>query len=976
MLLLAWTVVRAQQEPVLVRVGEVWQFYKAATEPAGEPLAWTRSGYSVGPDWLSGRTGIGTYIGGRDAENVLLFDRNYNYVAVCFRREFRVESPGSVRRLTLRLDYQEGFVAYLNGMEILRVGLAGQVGQPVPVASLAATRFTTRPVEFLLNPEVVGLLKEGTNTLAIQMHTDRVGPGFPASPTSGDLLCLPELLANFVRGPFVQNVSTGAAHVVWRTSQPGGGRVEYGVSPGQLDRQVTVSGEDLQHDVALEGLEADSRYYYRVRSRVGEVEMVSPVASFKTLKNEGDVHWCVLGDSGSGAEPQYRVAEQLRAWDPDLVIHCGDIIYSSFDPYRVDTRCLSVYGPHMRSTPYFFSVGNHDMYYDQSASYLAAFSLPTNSVSAETLRMERTAPEHYYSFDHGDVHFVCLYVPQLGYYDFKPGSAQYEWLDRDLAATRKKWKILFHHMPSHTSGPHIYDDTDFDGVLDADQLREALIPLAQRHGVNAIFAGHDHLYERFAPDRGVHCITTGAGGVVPLYGLSVLDPLSAKLYVAYHFTDVRISGDTLTLKAVGTNDVVFDEMVIQRVPPPVKTYSVPWAALAFPDVGGSDGDGNLAGQRWPFGVGGEGMIQSSSGKFADLGQMRLACDNTNLFIGLEKVMLPPGADVVVFVESPNLPGVAGMESLGNRVFDPSQQGVDGLDFLKNLAFSKFRPAVACVLGDEFADGTSRSFWRAGSAFPGGQGVFRLDPQLSSVVGAKVQQFNRSPQNYAFPIESNADLMVVSIPLRELGSPAPSASLQVGAIAVRGIGDTNQFTREIDTGFVGALLKGEGTNAVELEGLGMVLPADADPDKDGLVTELELQLGTDPLKADTDGDGLLDGWEVANRTNPTVATGLDGAFGDLDGDGLSNLDEQRIGTNPRDRASGVRLQFERSLDGAVELSWPGLANTVCVVEASPVVGGRFEVLGEVEPSEAVRGLFRVLVDTEAKFLRVRFRPKAP
>ena len=79
------------------------------------------------------------------------------------------------------------------------------------------------------------------------------------------------------------------------------------------------------------------------------------------------------------------------------------------------------------------------------------------------------------------------------------------------------------------------------------------------------------------------------------------------------------------------------------------------------------------------------------------------------------------------------------------------------------------------------------------------------------------------------------------------------------------------------------------------------PANADTDGDGLDDRYETETaGLDPLRPDSDRDGMPDGWEVANGLDPTSAVGADGADGDLDGDGLSNLDEYRNNCNPRVR----------------------------------------------------------------------------
>ena len=100
-----------------------------------------------------------------------------------------------------------------------------------------------------------------------------------------------------------------------------------------------------------------------------------------------------------------------------------------------------------------------------------------------------------------------------------------------------------------------------------------------------------------------------------------------------------------------------------------------------------------------------------------------------------------------------------------------------------------------------------------------------------------------------------------------------------------------------------------------EAVGGSLAAEAiDSDGDGLPDWLELKLGTNPFKADTDGDGLPDGWEVLHELNPRRAIGRDGAAGDPDGDGITNLARFLGGGNPgtgiRGDPSAQRLQVHR------------------------------------------------------------------
>ncbi len=112
-------------------------------------------------------------------------------------------------------------------------------------------------------------------------------------------------------------------------------------------------------------------------------------------------------------------------------------------------------------------------------------------------------------------------------------------------------------------------------------------------------------------------------------------------------------------------------------------------------------------------------------------------------------MIYSNQNIFLFLELPGQGGVTNLVGLGDGLAGTGE-GADGLDFLENLSFTNFAPSVACLLGDEYADGQDRHFVRPGLGLDLGQGVFRLDTSFSDVSGIRLQQFNRSPAGTRAP----------------------------------------------------------------------------------------------------------------------------------------------------------------------------------------------------------------------------------
>jgi 3',5'-cyclic AMP phosphodiesterase CpdA len=289
----------------------------------------------------------------------------------------------------------------------------------------------------------------------------------------------------------------------------------------------------LQWIARLTELEPGALYCYAL-------DELSEPAGFRTAPSplaNAPVRFVVFGDSGKEGERQAAVRAQLDTVPFDLMLHTGDIVYGDAGLARYERDFFGAYAELLKNVPVFPTIGNHEYQNDRGAPYRQVFALPENGGA--------DGAERWYSFDWGDVHFVALDTEQVG-------DAQSAWLAQDLANNQLPWKVVYLHRPPYSSGYH--------GSSPA--VRKAFSALFEEHGVQVVFAGHDHDYERTRVINGVTYIVTGGGGhSTRSVGRSAFTAFSEDVL---HFVYGEVKGDTLLLHAIDATGREFDSARIPR----------------------------------------------------------------------------------------------------------------------------------------------------------------------------------------------------------------------------------------------------------------------------------------------------------------------------------------------------------------------------------------------------------------------------
>ena len=471
-------------QTVLVPPGSVWRYLDNGSD---QGTAWRSAGFND-VSWLSGPAQLG--YGDGDEATVVGFGPNANakYQTTYFRHSFNVTNPSAFLGLTLNVKRDDGVVVYLNGAEIYRSNMAAGSPTYLTYASAVASDDGATWHTSQVNPSA---LVAGANVLAAEIHQ--------ANATSSDISFDLELTGSnsvsITRGPYLQSGTPSQITFRWRTNTATDSRVKFGISPATLTSSVSDLVSTTEHVVTVPSLTGDSKYYYSVGSTTAELAGGDENHFFITsppLSGQRPTRIWVVGDSGTADSNARAVRDAYYAFTgtthTDLWLMLGDNAYNSGTDTEYQAAVFDMYPQMLRKSVLWPTLGNHDTASSSnppsSLPYFQMFTLPTAGQAGGVA----SGTKNYYSYDFGNIHFVCLdsMASSRG-----AGSPMLTWLENDLAANTKDWLIAYWHHPPYSKGSH---DSDSDSIMT--QMRANVLPILESYGVDLVLTGHSHSYER------------------------------------------------------------------------------------------------------------------------------------------------------------------------------------------------------------------------------------------------------------------------------------------------------------------------------------------------------------------------------------------------------------------------------------------------------------------------------------------------
>jgi hypothetical protein len=253
------------------------------------------------------------------------------------------------------------------------------------------------------------------------------------------------------------------------------------------------------------------------------------------LKSDS-VRFLAIGDTGTGTEQQQQLADVMlryrQAFPYEFVLMMGDNMYGGEKPEDFKLKFENVYKQLLNDKVKFYAtLGNHD---DSNQRFYDFFNMNG---------------EEFYRFTKGNTAFYSL---NSNYMD----KRQLKWFEDELAKDTSDWKIVFMHHPPYSSGGKHGSSSG---------LREVVEPIFLKYGVNAVFAGHEHFYERVKPQKGIYYFISGAGGKLRSGDVKKDSPLTEKAFdTDMSFMLIEVAGDELHFQVISRTGETVDSGVLTK----------------------------------------------------------------------------------------------------------------------------------------------------------------------------------------------------------------------------------------------------------------------------------------------------------------------------------------------------------------------------------------------------------------------------
>ncbi|MCJ8014636.1 phosphodiester glycosidase family protein [Paenibacillus sp. KQZ6P-2] len=304
------------------------------------------------------------------------------------------------------------------------------------------------------------------------------------------------------------------------------------------------------HKATVNGLEPGATYVYRVGDGNGHY---SQQGTFKTAGAVGEpTKFLYFADSQAGDLAGYKLWGNTvkkaieNTPDADFMVHVGDMVDKGYLEQEWNWWFSEAQDALMNTT-LVSAIGNHEvMGTKENNDFLAHFNQPGNGL--ESLKGSN------FSFDYGDIHFMVLNSE----YQYEE---QQQWLEQDLSNTTKKWKIAIFHR-----GP-------YGSIYDTEEIRRLWAPVLEKHQVDLVLNGHDHIYLRSYPmmnnqitedGKGTTYVIAGSTGP-KFYSLTkrewqrVTDDEATQMYAS-----IEVDGDQLKYVTKTVGGRIVDEFTLTK----------------------------------------------------------------------------------------------------------------------------------------------------------------------------------------------------------------------------------------------------------------------------------------------------------------------------------------------------------------------------------------------------------------------------